>query len=248
MTDPWLLATALACVLVAALIRGYSGFGFAIAGVPLLSLVYAPTLAVPMVMLLQALSGLQTFRQDRHDIDFKAVWLLLPASLIGLVPGLLLLAWLPADPARLAIGLIVVATVLILARGWRFVRFPPNPVVAGIGLVSGVMNGFSAMAGPPVIALYFASDERPVVVRATLVFYFMVTSIAGLAFAWWRGLIDAGGLLLTLALWPALFLGTHAGGRLFQSRFQVYYRPVGLVLLAAIGLLAVIRAGFGLLG
>ncbi|MDV7400864.1 TSUP family transporter, partial [Arthrospira platensis SPKY1] len=100
-------------------------------------LVAEPRLVVPTVMFLQIASGLQNLVQDRRHMEWPLLLWLLPGGILGTLPGLWLLLSLSPDAARLGIGLAIVATVLLLARGLRLDRLPGRPGLLAIGGLSG---------------------------------------------------------------------------------------------------------------
>jgi uncharacterized protein len=242
----WSVGTGSVAILASGILRGFTGFGIGLAGVPRLALVAEPRLVVPSIMLLQIASGVQNLVQDRRYIDLRLLLPLLPGAVLGIVPGLWLLLWLEADVVRLGMGLLVVATVLLLAQGFRLDREPRRSTLLAMGAVSGVLNGLAAMAGPPMIALLFALRRPPEIIRATLAGLFMFTGFVGLGMALLQGVIAPGELGFAFALLPALFLGLHLGARLFDGEFRRHYRKVGLGLLLLAGLAAAVRGAAGL--
>lgn len=241
----WSLGAGSAAIFAAAVLRGFTGFGIALAGVPLLALVAEPRLVVPSIMFLQVASGVQNLVQDRRHIDIRLLLPLLPGALLGILPGFWLLLWLAADAVRLGIGVLVVATVLLLGQGFRLEREPSVPALLGLGAVSGVLNGLAAMAGPPMIALLFALRRPPKIIRATLAGYFLCTGLAGFASALATGVIAPGELGFAIVLLPALLLGLALGGRLFDGALRRHYRRAGSTLLLLIGLAAAARGALG---
>jgi hypothetical protein len=231
-----------ALVLAAAALRGFTGFGFALGAVPLLSLVIAPQRVVPVVMLLQVLASLQTLAREWRHVDWRTVGLLVPGSLAGLVPGLALLGAMSPAAARLAIGAIVGLAVAGLASGWRLPRFPGPLGILGLGGVTGLFNGLAAMPGPPVIFLYLASDRPPAVSRASMLFFFLVTGSAGAAAAALRGMLGGDELVLTALLAPPMVLGTWLGELLFRRLGGRGYRAIGTAILGGIALAAIAKA------
>jgi len=242
----WSLGAGSAAILAAGVLRGFTGFGIALAGVPLLALVAEPRLVVPSVMFLQIVSGVQNLIQDRRHIDARLLLPLLPGAVLGIVPGLWLLLWLSPDMVRLGIGVVVGATVLLLSRGFRLEQQPGRPALLGIGAASGVLNGLAAMSGPPMIALLFALRRPPEIIRATLAAYFLCTGLVGLVMALAKGVIVPGELWFAVALLPALFIGLGLGARLFDGEFRRHYRKVGLTLLLLTALAAAVRGALGL--
>ena len=242
----WSLGAGSAAILAAGVLRGFTGFGIALAGVPLLALVAEPRLVVPSVMFLQIVSGVQNLIQDRRHIDGRLLVPLLPGAVLGVVPGLWMLLWLSPDTVRLGIGLVVVATVLLLTRDFRLEHRPGNSALLGIGAASGILNGLAAISGPPIIALLLALRRPPEIMRATLAAYFLCTGLVGLAIALAKGVLTPGELWFAIALLPALFLGLGLGARLFDGDFRRHYRKVGLTLLLLTGLAAGARGALGL--
>ena len=57
----------MALVFLSGLLRGFTGFGFGLTAVPLLSLVMPPARAVPLVLMLQAMVSLAGLRDALRD-------------------------------------------------------------------------------------------------------------------------------------------------------------------------------------
>lgn len=245
---PWALGFAVAGLFFAGIVRGFSGFGFALVAVPLLAVVLDPTTAVPCVVVLQVLVGLASLPAARRNADWRILRRLIPAALIGLAPGLALLAVLPADLTRLGIALILLATVAALAAGLQLTAVPGRGATLGVGLLAGVLQGFAAVPGPPVIALFLASPITPTVSRASMMVFFMAVSSTGAVLATFGGLITWPITLLALLLYPAFYLGNIVGARVFHGGGERVYRRVALGLLAVIAVAALARALAGLAG
>lgn len=232
-------------VLLASVVRGFSGFGFAIAAVPLLTFVLAPAKVVPVVMLLQTLAGVGTAARAWRSIDWSIMRWLWAGSLLGLGPGLALLGVLPPDTMRLAIAAIVTLAVLSLALGLRLRVIPGRAAIIGIGALAGLLNGAAAMPGPPVIALYLAVPQSIEACRASLTTFFLATAVMGTTLAFATGLIDVGSLALAATLVPPLVLGSWLGERLFRLGGARFYRPAALILLAVVALVSLLRTLHG---
>src|SRR3954453_8086477 len=106
-------------VLAASVLRGFTGFGFGLAAVPLLSLALPPAKAVPLVVALQAIVGVGGFRGAWKLCDWRAVRGLTPGLAVGVPAGLLVLTAFSPNSVRLAIGVSIAISVLLLWRGVR---------------------------------------------------------------------------------------------------------------------------------
>ena len=66
----------LSCLLLAGLlggfVRGYSGFGFALASVPLLNLAFPPALSIPSVLIVECLIGVVTVAGQRASAEWMS--------------------------------------------------------------------------------------------------------------------------------------------------------------------------------
>jgi uncharacterized membrane protein YfcA len=220
-----------ATVFAIAVLRGFTGFGFALVAVPLLSLVLEPVVAVPIVLLLEVVASLQLLPAVWHSVNWRAVLLLVAGAALGTPLGLCALTALPPNLMRGIIAGVVLTTALLLARGLRFRTAPRRWMTIGAGLLSGVLNGGAAMCGPPVVLFFLASPTAIAVGRASLVLYFLLADLIGAGLAAVSGLITPDLLLLTGMLVPVLFAGQIIGARLFREDRQATYRVVSIAVL-----------------
>jgi uncharacterized membrane protein YfcA len=229
-------------------LRGFTGFGFAIAATPLLSLVLAPAQAVAMVMLLGVGIGLTDLRTALTQSHWTSVAPLAAGMAVATPLGVLALALLSAAHARLAIALVLVAATAILVSGFRFRRLPGRLPAAGLGALSGLFNGLAAMPGPPVIAYCLALPLPIAGIRATMMLYFLSTSIVGLTTAFLSRLVGPAEALGAVTAFPALFVGVRAGAFAFRHATERAYRLVSLLALTGLTLVVVARSIADLMG
>ncbi len=243
-------------VLVAGVVNGVAGFGFAVVATMGLAVVVDPTTAVtfmivPMVgvnlALVRELSGTQLRSCGRR------FWPLILTALVGTVVGMVALETVPTTPLRVGLGVITlgfVATVQrVLALPGRtrvtegcFVESPTG--MAGVGTISGVLFGGTNVGVQlvaflrscdlahglfvGVVALVFVGiNTVRIGVAAGLGFYPDVAFIAGSA----------------VAVLPAVS-GVALGQRLRQRIPERTRRGAVLALLSVIGLRLVL-AGVG---
>ncbi len=232
-------------VFTAALLRGFTGFGFGLAAVPLLSLALPPAKVVPFVVALQVLVGTAGLRGAWRLCDWRAVIGLVPGQVLGIPLGLLILTAFAPNTVRLAIGCVILGSVVLLQRN---VRLPPHPsrvVTGSVGLLAGVMSGLASMGGPPIVAYLLALSHSAAIVRATSIVYFMLAALLSLALMTLRGLIDADILLWSAASIPVLLLGTYIGNWGFDRARPHHHRITALVLLTVLAAMLILRAIVG---
>lgn len=226
----------------AALLRGFTGFGFAIAAVPLLSLSLPPSRVVVLTVVLQVLASLADLRSAARATDWHALRWLSPGMVIGTPLGLVLLTHLSANSARLVIGGLILGSVVLLGCDVRLPPRPPNLAITAVGLASGLMNGLAAMSGPPVVAFLMALPHSAVVVRATSLVFFTFTAIVAVVPMAVAGLIDREILLLAVVAWPTLLAGTRLGAWGFRRAKPHHHRRVALTVLTVLATILIARA------
>ncbi len=233
---------AVAVAFAAGALRGFTGFGFALMAVPALALVMAPAAAVPCALLLQTVAGAQLLPKLWRKVDWASLRPLLLGAAAGSPFGVFLLSALPADPMRAAIGVVVLLAVLALWRAPGLKAMPPPGATLAVGWLSGLLNGATAMGGPPVIALYLASPGGVAIGRASLIAFFFFGSLVSIAFAAAAGLFSLPSLVFGAVMFLPMTVGNLLGDRAFDLAGAAHYRRVALYVLLAVGLLAVGRA------
>jgi uncharacterized protein len=225
----------------AALLRGFTGFGFVMAAVPLLSLALPPTAVVPLALLLQIEVGLLDLPGAVGLCDWRSLAWLAPGMLLGTPLGVLVLLGLSEDRARLAIGLLIAGSVAVLARGVHLPERPSRWLAIGVGVVSGTMNGMAGMAGPPVVAYLLALPHSTAVVRASAIVFFVLTASSALLLMAGEGLIDWRLLVVAAIALPALFAGARLGAWGFRRTRPRQHRATALAVLSLLAASLILR-------
>jgi uncharacterized protein len=235
-------------ILVASVLRGFTGFGFGLAAVPLLSVALPPAQVVPLVVALQVIIGAGGLKEAWALCDWPSVRRLVPGLVLGVPIGVVILAVLPADPVRLLIGGLIAFSVLLLHRG---ARLPPNPsrlITGAVGLTSGIISGLASMGGPPIIVYLMARGHSPHRVRATAIVYFMMAGCVTAVPMLLRGLITRQTLIYAAACLPVLFGGSWLGTRAFHVAQPRHHRLTALITLSVLAAVLLARTAWSLLG
>lgn len=246
MPDLLLIALASGFIFLAAIVRGYSGFGFSLLAITALSLIYAPAQVIPAIFLLEVAASLHLLPSIWKDVHWRSLAGLMAGALIGTPLGVHALANFPQAPMTLALALFVLAATGLLWKGFTMKAMPNAPATLAVGTATGLANGAFGMGGPPVVLFYFASPAGNAAGRASLIAYFLFTDVVGLAFLAREGLVTRQAGLLALAFLPALVLGVWLGSRSFRTADPVRFRQIVLMVLAALALITAGKAFFAL--
>ncbi|MDX1733240.1 MAG: sulfite exporter TauE/SafE family protein [Halioglobus sp.] len=231
-----------AVILLAAVLRAFTGFGFALAAMPFFALMFAPADAVVLSAALALGIGLLTAPTFARDIPLAVLSRLAAGAVLGTLLGVKLLLSISPQVFLLGIGLAVTAASLVL-NGYR-----PRAQAAGAattlatGLGSGLLNGALAIPGPPVIIYALATQREPARARALLLGFFTLSALVALASYGAAGMINAASGSRFLVAFPAMVAGDYVGRRLFDRYSGRLYRTVAVAALLVIGLSASAKA------
>lgn len=237
-----------AAVLFAALLRGFTGFGFALAAVPLASLFLPPRQVVTAVLVMQVAIGFRDCLVELRSADWRVVGRFVFGTLFGTPLGILTLAALPQPVVRLVLGGLVAGAVALSWRPRHAVPRPAGKLAMGAGFLSGICNGLAAMAGPPAILYFLTFEPRQTVMRSSLMVFFPLASALALPMVAYSGLLGLNGVLLGAAGLPLMVLGGWLGTRGFRRFGHRSYRPVASVALLFTALVSVLKGLSQLLG
>jgi uncharacterized membrane protein YfcA len=243
----WALVLALFAALFAGVVTGTTGFGLALISTPILLFVYEPRTVIFLTAVFSVVINAAVVWDSWREAHRRLALALLVPSCAGIVVGAEVLR--VADPTyiRLAVGVVVVFSALLLVRD---VRLPGadtrwGPVVAGSA--SGALSTSTGLAGPPIVLLLASRGLPKHQFRGTSAFYFLLMSAVTLVILYARGLVEAGDIPLAAALVPAAMLGKAIGTAFLKRISESAFRSLSLGLVILTGTLGVATAAWALL-
>jgi uncharacterized protein len=233
---------ALAGVFLIAFMKGAFGGGFAIIGIPLLSLVMDPLTAGALLAPLFVGMDLFALRYWKPSTWSKPdLKVLLPSLLVGIGLGYVALRILDARAVAIVMALITLAFTLLWFRDGGEVKIRPRStakaVAAGVG--SGVTTMVAHSGGPP-LAMYLLplGMAKQVYAGTTSLFFTVGNAVKVLP---WLLLVQPSGkvwLLMAICL-PAIPTGVWIGWLLHRqlNQLQLYRACYALLTVTALKLL-----------
>lgn len=222
---------------------GLTGFGAAMVALPIL-VQFAPLhFAVPLVLLLDAVSTTIVGLKNRAIVSRRELMRLGPFMFVGIAIGATALARLDSKWLLVGLGIFVIAIAL------RSLASPPHQEsrLAGIwALPAGVIGGvFSALfgTGGPIYTLYLARRLPEVdVFRATISAVIFVSAVVRLGAFGMTGLMRQEGLFQSaVSVLPFCVGGVWAGSKLRARLSPIAVKRLLLVFLIAGGTGVILR-------
>ena len=234
------IAAYLACaLLLAAIVRGYTGFGFSAIVLSAAALVTNPLPLIPVLFMAEIAMTTLQLRTVRDHADWRRALALLGGAALILPLAFGAMLALPADLVRLTVSLVIGAMALLLLTGWTLTR-PLGPAGhVGVGVIAGAANA-AGVGGLPVAACLGAQPIAPATFRATMVVFLTGIDILSLPLLAWGGQITADTFRAALLAAPILALGLTIGSRRFDAAPPATFRRLAtwlLLLLSGLGLI-----------
>ena len=219
---------------VAGIAQAVTGFGLALAAMPLLVLFIDPEQAVMIAVAVGAVITAIAWRRERAHVDVASARRLTGFAMLGLPVGLLALTLLSE---RLLTGLVAV-TVLTLVLAMRLrLSIPSGPTAVRVaGVASGALLTSTAINGPPLVLVLQAAGHPPRTFRATLQAVFCLQDLLALVAFAVLGSYDLVVAAGSLGGVVGVRVGWAIGERIFDRlRPETFQRGVtGLLVVSAL--------------
>lgn len=213
-----MIAAVAAAVFAGAVLQRFSGIGFSLVAAPALALISGPRSGVTLTNLLAIVVALVVFITSAGRVDRAKALILIPAGLIGVLPGTVMFRLLPPGQLQVAVGTITalgLAAVLLAPR----LRAGAGPVTTGC---AGLASGFSAAAagaGGPALTVYAVATSWPQPeFVATGQLSYATQGAAALAIKGFPSFPSAWLCTAAAAVLCGLLAGHLAGGRIDGAR------------------------------
>lgn len=242
------LATIWVAILFASLLRSFTGFGFALAAVPIFSIFLSPVQSVVLCASLSLFIGIITLPNYHDKKQFPLLWPLLLMSLVGTPLGAFFLADLPLRYFKFGIGVAVVISSILLnfhsknsqfnnrASGWkRYGRYLA-------GFLSGLLNGAFSIPGPPIILYVMSTISVPKIARSIMISFFTLSAALAIATYALHGFVTKELFYLFFFSTPIMWIGEKMGHLLFRRYGNSLYRLISLITLFFIGIFSLAQA------
>jgi uncharacterized membrane protein YfcA len=196
------VAVLAATLVVGAAVQGLVGLGLGLVAAPV-TMLLEPSLMPDLLLWLAMLLPVVTLVREHHDIDWRGLGWAVSARVPGTMLGVYLLTVLSERALGIAVGVMVLASVLVTARA---VVVPVNRTsLVAAGLTSGVTGTATSIGGPPMALLL--QHRGPAQIRSTLGVYFLLgagLSLLGLGLS---GGLELSTFLLAMLMVPCLVVG-----------------------------------------
>lgn len=191
--------------------------------------------ATPLVALVGIVLELIMLIRYREAFQFKSVWPLLIACVIGIPIGVFYLIRVDESITLFALGVVTFAYALYALIGFRLPKLNHLLWVWIFGITGGVLGGAYNTSGPPVILYGNCRGWSPDEFKGKLASFFLVGSLMAGIVHWASGNITPNVFSLFTSTLPALLLGYILSQFMDRWLNPETFRKIVLILLVILG-------------
>ena len=217
------------------LMLGYTGWGGAMVSMPFLPILYGPVEALVILIIGALLVAGSLFPTAARIADWRRMTPILIAMAICVPIGNLLLFVLEPNLIRRIIGWLIVGASILILSGWRYSGPQGAGASATTGAISGLINGFVGLGGPPLVIYMLALKQSAAVQRANTLVFMAITSVLVLGSTFVGGGVTLENSFLGVLTAPFQIAGGWLGARLFLKLPVELFKKFSLVALIVLG-------------
>lgn len=231
--DPYFYFLAVPAVLIYGMGKGGLGGATGAISVPLMALAIDPVQAAVILLPIICVMDIHTIKLFRNTFHKQVLTIIVPASVVGIGFGSLLLGSLDAAYIKLLLGVIAISFCLHHWLSFKAQQNDNNDRVRGYfwGLVAGFTSTHIHAGGPPISIYLLPKKLDKVILVGTLAMFFAVMNFIKLIPYGMLGQFDATNLWTSLILMPLAPLGVSMGyWLLHHAKQEILYRVIYIFL------------------
>ena len=217
------------------LMLGYTGWGGMMVSMPFLTILYGPVEALVIMIIGALLVTGSLFPTAARIADWRRMTPILIAMAVCVPIGNLLLFALEPNLIRRIIGWLIVGASILILSGWRYSGPQGAGASATTGVISGLINGFVGLGGPPLVIYMLALKQSAAVQRANTLVFMAITSVLVLGSTFVGGGVTLENSFLGVLTAPFQIAGGWLGARLFLKLPVELFKKFSLVALIVLG-------------
>jgi len=202
-------------VVIASLVKGITGFGFALVALPPLMIWYSPKEIIPVLLLCNLFSSVLIVLQkkDRQLINKQFEWLIIFGALFTIV-GVVFLKYLPEHLLIVIVSVFLIILTVLSILGVQYPLKITDRSYKIAGAFLGFLTGSISISGPPMALFLYSAKVDKQQFREIFSWFSVVTSVVALSGYFVLGILTLQSLKTSLLFLPILFIGSFIGKRI----------------------------------
>ncbi len=239
LNEPSAALLLLLATLLGGLVRGFTGFGFAMVFMPIASMAVGPVVALGLIWAVDAVFAFPIAARSFRRADWREVLPMLSTASLAIPVGIAVLTSTDPYVMRWLLSGVVLTALAILASGWRYHGRAGLPLSVGVGGLSGLFSGMASLGGIPLAVFWLGAQRNDArQTRDNLQTYFALSTIVAGGILWTKGLLSLPILWQALPLLIPYGFGLLIGMRGFQIASEATFRRLAYIIILASAIVA----------
>lgn len=218
-------------VAIAALIKGITGFGFALVAMPPLLFWYSPKELVPALMLCNwVVSVIIVMQKKERNLVSKPFRHLIVWGAVFTLAGVAALKYVPEQTLIMGMAIVFIVLLIFTLSGRRLPLKLSQPAYNITGAICGFLEGCISVSGPLLVLFLHHAKTGNREFREIFSWFSIVTATIALIGYLSIGLLTLKTLEMTALVLPILYAGSYAGKRINQQLPPLLFKRMSIVL------------------
>ena len=231
-------------VVVAGVVRGYTGFGAALIIVPIVGHIYTPLTAITFHVLIEMPALLVLLPMAIKSYDRQLINGAIMRLFIIVPIGIYFISFFPEAILHVMIGTVVVLASILMWLGVPISFAHTAWFFNGACFFSGLCQGLVGLGGPPVVTTLLSRQDDNFKTRSNIIIMMTVLLISSLVGQIINDVMSWFPLVLALHLFIFYAASNHVGKWIFLKHSQDRYRKIALIFLSIIGVYSIMSVIF----
>lgn len=202
-------------IVIASLVKGITGFGFALVSLPLLLIWYSPKEIIPVLLILNLFASTIIVLQKKENrlINKQFKSLIIYGALFTII-GVVFLKFLPEELMIVVLSVFLILLSVLSILGVKYSIKLTNRSYKIAGAFFGFLTGSISISGPPMALFLHSAKVNNQQFREVFSWFSIVTSIVALVGQFVFGILTFKSFKMAFLFLPILFIGSLIGKKL----------------------------------
>lgn len=230
-------------IIFSSLVKGITGFGFALVSFPLLLFWYTPKEIIPILMICNLIASILIILQKKEFrlLDRQSVLLILSGGLFTMFGVLVLHATTGQNLVRFSGVLFIALTLYSLRNRKKTKASMPNYIYALVGALIGFVTGSISVSGPPLALFLNRAKVSNLKFREIFAWFSVVTAVIAIFGYYQSNLINIQTVQHSFIFVPILLIGTIVGKHITKILSLKSFKLINIVLTLISSILMIVQ-------
>jgi len=230
-------------IIIASVVKGITGFGFAMMSLPLLLFWYSPTVIIPVLVMCNLFASIMIiFQKKEYRLITKHLRSLVAYGGVFTILGVTTLKTISSGILIALISVFFIVLSIIYLFNFKYSRRFRKYTYKIAGAVCGFLTGCISIGGPPLALFLNIGKTNNQQFREVFSWFNIVSASIALIGYFLTGLLTLGTLKLSLLFSPILLLGTFFGKRINSLLPSIKFKRITIILILVSSILLLIHA------